>query len=181
MSVNTRLNDMIDLLKKASGPVSGASLATSFHVSRQIIVQDINKLRDKGFDIISTPRGYILDRSSEVSRIFKVYHTKEDTEAELNLIVDLGAEVRDVFIFHKAYGEIHAKLAIRSRKDVTAFCNMIKTGKSSPLSTATAGYHYHTIIADDQETMDLVENELKAHGFLATLTDYEPESLVCNG
>ena len=180
MAVDDRLSLIIDMLKKADRPVSGTLMATEFGVSRQIIVQDINRLRDKGHTIISTPRGYYIDRTDEVSRIFKVYHTVEDTEQELNLIVDLGAEVRDVFIFHKVYGEIHAKLGIRSRKDVKEFLASIKSGKSSPLSTATAGYHYHTIIARDQETMDMVERELKAEGFLANLTDYEPESLIAS-
>ena len=178
MAVSARLIEMIDVLKKSDKPVSGTALAEKFGVSRQIIVKDIERLRDSGINIYSTPRGYVIDRDDEISRVFKVYHEIGDTEKELNLVVDLGAEVRDVFIYHKVYGEIRAKLNIRSRRDAKNFCGDIASGKSSPLMTVTGGYHYHTVVADDEETLDLVEAELNAAGFIAPLTDYEPESLV---
>lgn len=177
MNVNERLSAIVDLLTKSDKPLSGAYLASHFSVSRQIIVQDINKLRENGYDILPTPKGYIISRSGEVSKVFKVYHQIDDTLKELNLVVDLGGEVRDVFIYHKVYGEIHAKLSIRSRKDAMTFMCGINEGKSSPLMTATGGYHYHTIVTRDLETMILIEKELKEQGFLAALTEYEPESL----
>ena len=52
------------------------------------------------------------------------------------------------------------------------------SGESSPLMSATGGYHYHTIVTKDVETMDLVEEALKSGGFLADLTAYEPEELT---
>jgi len=177
MKVSGRQESIIDLLTKSDVPLSGSYLASYFKVSRQIIVQDINHLRDKGYDIIPTSKGYVISRSGEVSKVFKVFHTKEDTKDELYLVVDLGGEVRDVFIYHKVYGEIRAKLSIRSRKDADDFCKDIDEGKSSPLMTATGGYHYHTIITRDLETMQLIEKSLKEKGFWAKLTDYEPESL----
>ena len=42
----------------------------------------------------------------------------------------------------------------------------IKSGKSSPLKDVTSGYHYHTISADSEETLDLIEQELKEKGYL---------------
>ena len=110
--------------------------------------------------------------------MFKVHHTEDATRSELELIVDLGAEVKDVFIFHKVYGEIHAALNISSRRDIEEFCKDMESGKSSPLMTATNGYHYHTISARDNETLRLVEEVLKREGFIAPLTDYEPEALM---
>ena len=177
MKLEERLEEMLSILTKADRAISGSELSKKLGVSRQIIVQDITRLKNQGNNILSTPRGYVLDHEDEYNRIFKVYHTVEDTEKELNLIVDLGAEVRDVFIFHKVYGEIHANLGIRSRRDVKSFCDDIRAGKSFPLSTATAGYHYHTIVARDSETLDLVEKELKTQGFLAKLTAFEPDAL----
>ena len=178
MAVNTRHKDIITMLKRADAPVSGSSLAKLTGVSRQIIVQDITTLRENGYQILSTPKGYILDHAQDVKRVFKVYHSVDDTEKELQLIVDLGAEVKDVFIYHKIYNEIHAKLNISSRKDVKEFCDKIKSGESSPLMSATGGYHYHTIIAKDIETMNMVEEALKSNGFLANLTAYEPDELT---
>lgn len=172
-----RHDEILSLLKKSEKPLSGAFLAEKFDVSRQIIVKDMNCLKENGHQIISTARGYILIAPSSVKRVIKVFHTIDDTEKELNLIVDQGAEVDDVFIFHKVYGEIHAPLHIGSRKDVKQFVNDILSGKSSPLSTATSGFHYHTISAPDENTLDLVFDQLKENGFTAELTDYEPQSL----
>lgn len=176
-SVHERQKEIIDILTKSETPVSGTALANRCNVSRQIIVQDIYRLREEGFDIIPTSKGYIISKSGEISKVFKLYHSEKDTRKELYLVVDLGGEVRDVFIYHKVYGEIHAKLSIRSRKDADNFCNDIDTGKSNPLMTATGGYHYHTIITRDMETMEQIEKSLAENGFLAALTDYEPDSL----
>ena len=178
MAVVDRHRIMVNMLKKSAVPLSGSHLSKELGVSRQIIVQDITTLREKGFPILSTPKGYILDHASDIERVFKVHHTVEDTERELNLFVDLGAVVKDVFIYHKVYNEIHAKLGISSRKDVKEFCDKIMSGESSPLMSATGGYHYHTIVTKDIETMDLVEEALKSGGFLADLTAYEPEELT---
>lgn len=178
MSVSERHNEIIRLLKKSDVPLSGAYLSKTFGVSRQIIVSDISQINADGIEIIATSKGYILSPDYEVHRIFKVFHTVEDTESELNLIVDLGATIKDVFIYHKVYGEIHAPLNISSRRDINEFCKDIKEGKSSPLMTATGGYHYHTVSAKNDETLNIVENELRKAGFLAKLTDYEPEGVI---
>ena len=177
MSISSRRNTILELLMKADGPLSGSHLAGILGVSRQIVVQDMNQLKSEGHAIISTARGYILDPTQTIEKVFKVHHSVEDTEEELNLIVDLGATVKDVFIYHRVYGEIHAKLGICSRKDAAEFCADLNSGKSSPLMTATAGYHYHTVAARDEYTLSLVEKALKEHAFLAELTDYEPEKL----
>ena len=42
----------------------------------------------------------------------------------------------------------------------------IRNGKSSPLKNITSDYHYHTVEADSVETLDIIENMLKAKGFL---------------
>ena len=178
MAVNERHKTIISMLKKTDTPLSGSQLSKTLGVSRQIIVQDINHLRDEGHNIISTPKGYVYDRSGFVSRVFKVHHEVNETEEELNLIVDFGAEVKDVFIFHKTYNKISATLSINSRRDAALFCADINSGKSSPLMTATSGYHYHTVIAKDNATLDLIEQALWERGFLAKLTDFEPDDLT---
>ena len=178
MSVSSRHNAILEILMKADGPISGSHLSKEFGVSRQIIVQDMNQIKADGYAVISTARGYILDPTQTIEKVFKVHHSVEDTEKELNLIVDLGAIVKDVFIYHKVYGEIHAKLGIASRKDASDFCVDINSGKSSPLMTATGGYHYHTIAARNEHTLSLVHDALKENGFLAELTDYEPEKVA---
>ena len=94
MTAGERQKELIARLKKADAPVSGGHLAEVLQVSRQIIVQDVQSLRQQGYDILSTPRGYVWKRPDGVQRVFKVYHTDDETEKELTMIVDLGGEDR---------------------------------------------------------------------------------------
>lgn len=166
MTGSERRAGIIRQIQKSSKPVSGSELAKSYNVSRQVIVQDIALIRAKGYDIISTNRGYILNIPRSVSRVFKVQHTDEELTDELYAIVDLGGCVENVMVNHKVYGHIEANLNISSRRKVYEFMNDIKNGKSSPLKNITSNYHYHTVSADSEETLDLIENELRQMGFL---------------
>lgn len=177
MGVTDRQNKLINILKKSDEPVSGSKLSSMLKVSRQIIVSDISKIKESGVHVYSTPKGYTIDKDRRAKTIYKVHHSGEDTEKELNLFVDMGAEVEDVFISHRVYNEIHAKLCISSRKDVRDFCEDIKSGRSSLLTSATNGFHYHTVSAPDEETLDKIYEALKNEGFLCEFTDYEPEGL----
>lgn len=140
--------------------------AEAYDVSRQVIVQDIALIRASGYDIISTNRGYILGRPSAVSRTFKVRHTDEQLEEELYSIVDLGGTVRNVMVNHKVYGQMEALLHITSRRKAAEFIADIRSGKSSPLKNITSDYHYHTVDADSEETLDMIEEMLAEKGFL---------------
>ena len=154
--------------------VSGTDLAKKLGVSRQIIVQDIARLRKSGSNIISTTKGYLLEEDDHPKRVFKLFHSPDRCEEELNLIVDNGGRIVDVFIYHKVYNVVRADMNVRSRKDVAEFMEQIRTGKSHLLSTATSGYHYHTVSADTEEELDVIYDQLEKHGFLAQLQDYEP-------
>ena len=87
-------------------------------------------------------------------------------EEELNTIVDLGGCVDNVMIHHRVYGKMEAELALSSRRKVGAFMEDIRSGKSSPLKNITSNYHYHKVSADSEETLDLIEQELREKGFL---------------
>ena len=87
-------------------------------------------------------------------------------EDELNSIVDLGGNVVNVFIKHEVYGNIHAELNVNSRRKVKEFLEKIKNGDSTPLKNLTHGKHFHTVCADSEETLNLIENELIEKGYL---------------
>ncbi len=174
MSGEERRKEIIRALESGGEPLSGTGLAKEFDVSRQIIVQDIALLRAAGYAILSTNRGYILQGDPRCQRVFKMHHTPDDCEDELNVIVDLGGAVEDIFIYHKYYGVVKADMHIRSRRDVAGFMEDIRTGKSTLLSTATSGYHYHTVSAESQQVLDDIQAELAKKGFLAKLQDFEP-------
>lgn len=169
-----RREQILKILNSSGTSVAGTDLAKELGVSRQVIVQDMALIRANGIDVISTNRGYVLREEKEVSRVFKVIHTDEQVEEELNLFVDLGAKVEDVFVYHKVYGVVRAVMNIRSRKDVRKYMEDISTGKSTNLKNLTSNYHYHTITAEDEQTLDLIQKELNDRGFLAKLQDYEP-------
>lgn len=167
MNGEERREAMLDCIKKSKTPVSGSRLAELFSISRQVVVQDIALLRAAEHDIISTNRGYICHEEERVERVFAVKHTAEEMAAELYAVVDCGGTVEDIFIRHEVYGELRADMKLHSRRQVREFLEEIKGGASAPLSHITSGYHFHTISADSEETLDSIEEELRALGYLA--------------
>ena len=180
MKAAERREQLKKILAASPVPVSGSSLAAKLSVSRQVIVNDIAILRAEGTDILSTTHGYSMSREQLCRRVFKVRHTREECETELNLFVDCGAVVKDVFVSHRVYGVIRGELDIRSRLDVSNFLESIRTGKSTLLSSTTEGYHYHTLLAPSESVLDMIENRLWEMGFLAKTLPYEPEELTEN-
>ena len=130
-------------------------------------MQDISVLKGQGFDILSTHNGYILQKSPFKERVFKLKHTTEETEDELNIIVDLGGTVADVFVWHKVYGKLVAPLNIFSRLQVKQFMEGVRTGKSTELMNITGGYHYHTVRAEKEEILDRIAEVLSEKGYIA--------------
>lgn len=176
MNGEARRQEIIKILAGAQKPVSGTELAKQLGVSRQVIVQDMALLKASEINIVSTAKGYLLgDAVPDNIRIFKVSHSDEQTQDELNTIVDLGGKVLDVFVKHKVYGEIKAPLNIESRLDVEEFMENLRTGKSSLLKNVTSAYHYHTVEAKDAARLDAIEKALEKKGYLAQLLDYETE------
>lgn len=167
MKAAERRNAIVNLLLSEQDAVSGGTLSERFGVSRQIIVQDITVLKGSGYDILSTHSGYIMQKSPLKERVLKLHHTTEQTEDELSLIVELGGTVVDVFVWHKVYGKMEAKLNIFSCLQVKQFIEGVRTGKSSELMNITGGYHYHTIRAESEEIIDGIENALKERGYIA--------------
>lgn len=174
MNGETRRSEIIKALSASTAPVSATALADKFGVSRQVIVQDIALLRATGNEILSLARGYRIAAPSCCRRVFKVCHTDADVERELNLIIDMGGTVVDVFIFHRTYDTVRAKMGIKSRLDVRNFLSGLASGSSSLLSKATGGYHYHTVEAENEQILDAIGAELEKEGFAAPLQEYEP-------
>ena len=167
----------MEMLGQSSTPLSGGALGRAVGVSRQVVVQDIALLRTEGHPVLATARGYVLEVPHQTERLFKMCHTTEQTREELNTIVDLGGEVLDVMVNHRIYGKVSAPLNIRSRRDVEAFVENIRTGRSTPLLNVTSGYHFHHVAADQEEILDEIEAALREKGFLADLLSYDQEEV----
>ena len=139
MNAEARRKGIIDYLASSTKAVSASRLAQEFGVSRQVIVGDIAIIRASGMEISSLARGYVLEKKNGLQRVFKVIHSDEDVAKELNIIVDAGGTVVDVFIFHKFYGTLRAEMNIKSRLNVEQFLEDVTTGKSSLLKNVCKG------------------------------------------
>ncbi len=164
--VKARRKLLLEYLTSSTEPISGTSLSKRLSVSRQIIVQDIAAIKEGGVEILSTRMGYLIPKKSYFERVFKVWHTREQTEDELSTVVDLGGTVANVYVWHKVYGRIEAPLNIRSRLDVTSFLEGVRSGKSTELMSVTGGYHYHTVYAESEELLDRIEWALHQKRFI---------------
>lgn len=167
MKAEERRKGIANRLLAENRPISGSELSRIFGVSRQIVVHDISLLKAQGYDILATHSGYIIRSSPLVERVFKVHHTTEQTEDELNLIVGLGGTVVDVFVWHKAYGKMAAKLNIGTREQTAQFIESVRSGKSVELMHVTGGYHYHTVRAETEEVLCGIETALRERQYIA--------------
>ena len=167
MKAADRRKAIVNLLLSSNEAISGGKLSEEFGVSRQSIVQDMTVLKGSGYDILSTHNGYILQKSPLKERVFKVYHTTEETEDELNTIVSLGGTVVDVFVWHKVYGKMTAPLNIFSSLHIKQFIEGVRSGKSTELMNITGGYHYHTVRAESERILDEIEQALTAKNYIA--------------
>ena len=173
MITSERRAKILKILQMSSQPVAGKEFAAKFGVSRQVIVQDMAVLRASTPGILSTTRGYSLQKELLCTREFKLWHPQEETSRELNLIVDCGGSVKNTSISHRVYGRVTVDMDIHSRQDVAEFIDNLKDSQSSVLSSATSGYHYHLVEAASEERLDLIEQRLREAGFLAPLKPWE--------
>ena len=102
-----------------------------------------------------------------------MHHGVEQTKHELETIISAGGRVKNVSISHRAYGRVTAPLDIATQADIDRFMQDIESGKSSPLCTATSGYHYHLIAADSEEALETIGRALADEGYLAPLLPHE--------
>ena len=167
MKADQRRKEIASYMMSAQNAVPGGKLSEKFGVSRRIIVQDISALKEAGYEILSTHSGYVMQTTPHCERVFKLFHTKDQTEDELNTIIDFGGIVADVFVWHKVYGKMTAPLNISSRLHIAQFLEGVRTGKSSELMNITGGYHYHTVKADSEEVLNRIESALQEKGFIA--------------
>lgn len=165
MKAEERRQAIIADLTGNKTPISGGALAKKHGVSRQVIVGDIAVLKASGYEILSTHQGYIVQKTPLFERVFKVRHTKNETEDELTSIVSLGGTVVNVFVWHRVYGKIEASLNIFSPLHVKQFIEGVRSGKSTELMSITDGYHYHVIRAESEEILDQIGKMLDDKGY----------------
>lgn len=162
--------NIINRLLNSRNPISGTELAKTLGVSRQVIVQDIALMRAEDKNILSTNKGYLLyspvDLAGSFRRVFYVRHTTDQVLDELNTIVDQGGRVLDVCVEHELYGQIRVDLIIDNRADAKEFVRRLRDCRGTPLKALTEDRHYHTVVANSEHLLDLIEQELDRKGYL---------------
>lgn len=155
-------------LEKSNRPITGSEFSDMTNVSRQVIVQDISILKAKEAPILATNRGYLLENKNEnnVQHIIAVNHTPEQTQEELNIIVDNGVTVKDVTVEHALYGEITASVMVSNRMEVRKFVDKINETEALYLSTLTDGIHLHTLKSDSMDKIEVACKDLSTAGIL---------------
>lgn len=170
MTGEERRNQILQMLKNQSTPLSGTALAGAFHVSRQVIVQDIALMRAENHDILSTNRGYLYRRrdssDSLPKRVFFVRHSTRQVLDEFMAVLELGGMILDVVVEHELYGQIRVDLLIESEQDAREFYEKLMLSKDNPLKALTDDCHYHTVAAPSERLLDLIEQELRHKGIL---------------
>ena len=167
MKADERREAILSQLKGSAAPVSAENLTKKLGVSRQVIVGDVALLRAFGNDISATPRGYVLERDmGMIVRTLACYHSGEDMERELDIMVDNGCIVKDVIVEHPIYGQLTGSLELKSRYDVKQFISRSLRCEAQPLSALTDGIHLHTLLCPDEEALLRVISELKEAGLL---------------
>ena len=165
MNALERRNKILQRLSSADVAISATALAREFSVTRQVIVGDIALLRAQGHDISATPRGYVIPAAA-IGPVHQIacIHSEDQTQAELNAIVDCGCTVLDVIVEHPVYGQLTAPLQISSRYDVEQFLQ--KMHDAAPLSALTEGIHLHTISCPNEDVFAHLKEMLHHLGIL---------------
>ena len=169
MHAEERRTKLLEMLQDRDEYQNAAGLAGQLGVSRQIIVSDVAILRERGWDIISTPRGYLLDDRSDwgYSGTVACRHDGEGVRKEFYIIVDNGGAVIDISVEHPIYGQITARLDIRSRYEADLFIERCREEKAVLLSSLTDGLHLHRVGVQRREDFLRIRSQLKEAGILA--------------
>lgn len=163
-----RRQQILEWMRAHGDPIRGGELAKRFRVSRQCLVQDVAILRAGGEEIVATPRGYQLPHLKQGTHraVLACRHKPEETERELQTLVDNGVRVLDVIVEHPIYGELRGSLMLESRADVQDFLQQVRSSKATLLSALTGGVHLHTVEASRSEAITRAKAELRKLGIL---------------
>ncbi len=170
LKASERREHILSLLKQRGIPVTGSSLAEEMNVTRQVIVGDVSLLKARSEPIVATSQGYLFmtDAKEELAhqRTIVCQHDSDQTEVELNILVDHGVHVEDVVVEHPIYGDLTAQLRIANRRDVKKFIDQVHSTNASFLLELTDGIHTHTIASDNEEALDEAVEALDEAGIL---------------
>lgn len=165
MKAAERRQLILERLDQTQKPLSASYLAKELGVSRQAIVGDVALLRANHHGILSTHRGYLLEKnlSSQAQYIGKIacQHGADAVEKELALVIELGGKVMTVEVDHPIYGTLSAPLQIGTQDDIQHFMSSLERYEDALLSSLTQGIHVHTIACETKDQFDNIRTALE--------------------
>ncbi|GGM27412.1 transcription repressor NadR [Paraliobacillus quinghaiensis] len=165
-----RRNAILQWLQEENQPLTGTDLADRANVSRQVIVQDISLLKAKDHPIMATSQGYVyLEKkhsNERQQRLIACNHGPEQTQEELECMVDQGVTVKDVIIEHPVYGDLKASIMVSNRREVKQFIEKVRATNAPYLLELTNGVHLHTIEADTNAQLEEAYQKLQQLGII---------------
>jgi transcriptional regulator of NAD metabolism len=163
----TRREELLSVLERSSGPITGSFLSSTLGVSRQAIVNDIAILRASGHGIIGSSQGYRMDGIPRgLTARIRCHHGPERGREEFEILLDRGVSVLDVGVQHSVFGEVRANVLVESRADIDRHAETIRKAGEAPLSIITRGIHSHTVRAPSEDALDAAKRELSERGIL---------------
>ncbi|MBQ0139834.1 MAG: transcription repressor NadR [Kurthia sp.] len=170
-----RRKTILALLKAEEKAITGTELAKQANVSRQVIVNDMALLKAKNEPIVATSQGYLYLSQTQGNKNFEreiaSLHSSEQTEDEMNTLVDAGVTIKNVSIIHPVYGDLTASIMASSRYDVQQFIKKMNDSEGKPLMDLTEGAHLHVISADSEAKLDMAVQQLQRKGYLVNQND----------
>jgi len=173
MDNQERRTKLYEMLEQGEEPLTGKFLSQALNVTRQIIVGDVAILRSGGKKILSTARGYKLERLEKENEFWQELNCQSqnmdeaEMEDELNVIVDNGGIVHGLTLSHAVYGVIRVPMNLYSRRNVHLYMNRLRKEKGLLITALTQGKHTLSVKTRDVEDMNALIEELKEMGFLA--------------
>ncbi len=163
-----RRQKIISILKSSKEPYTGSDLAERFQVTRQVIVQDIALIRAEGVDILSTSRGYLLQKNESpfLKATIACIHRDDLVKDELMIMIEHGVRILDVRVEHPIYGELKGNLMLTNKKEVQEFLEKVEKNDAGLLAELTDGIHLHTIEVANNEVLKNLKTALSAEGYL---------------
>ncbi|ADH98176.1 transcription repressor NadR [Salisediminibacterium selenitireducens] len=170
LTARERRNELIRILQKQrEEPITGSHLAETFKISRELLTQDMALLKAGGHPVLATSHGYVwrgAPNDRQYKRIIVCRHSPEESQKELNILVDHGITVKDVMIEHPVYGELTGHIMVKSRKDAACFVNRMEQEQATYLMELTGGIHLHTLEAPCEDDFDAAVKALDEAGIL---------------
>lgn len=84
----------------------------------------------------------------------------------MTTILDLGGSLLNVFIHHPIYGDLVADMNIDNKAQMEKYIIQCQAEDFKPLMFLTDNVHYHTIEANSEKELDLIEAALSDLGYL---------------